>query len=114
MARADLPSLHIRLVRDDAVPPDYPDLVRLGVDHVFLEVAHQGALLGKVGLTEHFAVEIQLLLILEVPIICRINRTRQVRLDIDQRVWHTGPVGPQANPEIPPPRPAPQPATPDP
>src|SRR5712691_9053309 len=69
MARADLPPLHIRLVWDDAVPPYHPDLVRLGVDHVFLELAHQGALLGKVGLAEHFTVEIQLLLVFEIPVI---------------------------------------------
>src|SRR5689334_4137115 len=47
VTRADLPPLHIRLVGNDAVPPYHPDLVRLGVDHVFLEIAHQGALLGK-------------------------------------------------------------------
>jgi hypothetical protein len=44
MARADLPALHIRPVGDDAVPPQHRKLVRLGIDHPLLELAHQDAL----------------------------------------------------------------------
>src|SRR5271167_1430871 len=44
MARADFPALHVRAVRDAAEPPHDPGLVRLVVDHVFLEFPHQAAL----------------------------------------------------------------------
>src|SRR4029077_14246479 len=97
MARADFPAFDIGPMWDDAVPPYDPDFVRLGIEHVFFEVAHQGALLGKVGLAEHFAVEIQLLLVFEIPVISRINRTLQVRLDIDKRVWDAMAIGPQSH-----------------
>src|SRR5207249_4056791 len=50
MARADLPAFDIRPVRDDAVPPRQHDLVRLGVEHVFLELAHRRPLLCRIGL----------------------------------------------------------------
>src|SRR5215813_11394217 len=48
MAGTDLPAFHIISVGDDPIPPQHRILVRLGVDHVFLEFAHQTALLGRI------------------------------------------------------------------
>ena len=57
MARADLPAFDIGPVRHHPVPPQQKDLVRLGVEHVFLELAHQRALLREIGLAQHLVVE---------------------------------------------------------
>src|ERR1700740_2960489 len=53
MTGADLPPLHIGSIRNDAVPPQHWELVRLGIDHMLLEFAHQTALFGGVGLVQH-------------------------------------------------------------
>src|SRR5216683_2905514 len=58
MARADLPALDISMVRNRPVPPQQEDLVRLGIEDMLLERAHQGALPGGVGLTQYLVVEI--------------------------------------------------------
>src|SRR5438477_1821613 len=61
MARTDFPAFHIGPVRNATEPPHEPDLVRLVVDHIFLELAHEAALFGGVGLVQHFLVEVSLL-----------------------------------------------------
>src|SRR5712691_4825002 len=46
MGRGDFETLHIGPIRHDPMPPQRPDLMRLFVEHVGLEAAHQGALFG--------------------------------------------------------------------
>src|SRR5713101_1558082 len=50
VARTDLPALDIGTVGDDPVPPQRHDFVRLAVERVFLKLAHQHALLRRIGL----------------------------------------------------------------
>src|SRR5882762_7029640 len=47
MGRRDLEPLQVRPVRHDPVPPQCPDLVRLLIEHVGLQAAHQLALLRR-------------------------------------------------------------------
>src|SRR2546422_1034122 len=49
-ARADLPPLKVGAVRHDAVLPQHEYLVRLFVEHAFLEGAHRRTLLRWIGL----------------------------------------------------------------
>src|SRR5260370_6378428 len=53
VAGADLPAFHIGMMWDNAVPPEQEHLVRLDIEHMLLEGAHQGALFGEVGLAPH-------------------------------------------------------------
>src|SRR5438067_13430416 len=57
MRRGDLEALEVGPVRNNAVPPQGPDLVRLLVEHVSFELTHQRALLRRIGLMQHFFVE---------------------------------------------------------
>ena len=41
---------------------------------MFLEIAHQSALLHEIGLTEHFVVESDLLLVIELSVVCGLIR----------------------------------------
>src|SRR5207249_3228426 len=74
MAWADLPTLHICVIGYHPVPPQQENFVRFGVEHVFLEVAHQCTLLHRIGLAQHLVVKIDLLGVLEVSVVCRIDR----------------------------------------
>ena len=74
MAGADLPALNIRSVRHHPVPPQQKDLVRLIIEHAFLEIAHQRALLREVRLVQHPVVESQPLLVLELSVVRGIIR----------------------------------------
>src|SRR5271155_2591988 len=56
--RADLEALHIGPIRHDPMPPQYPDLMRPVVEHIFFEVAHQGALPRRIGFMQHLLVEV--------------------------------------------------------
>ena len=58
--------------------------MRLGIEHVFLEIAHQTALLGGVSLTQHLVVKCQLLLVVELSVVRGI--VGQISLDIEQRI----------------------------
>src|SRR6516225_1966207 len=84
--RADFPALHIRTIRNYPVPPQHPDHVALFVEHVFLEPAHQRALLCRVGFVQNLFIEVDLSLVFELAIILRIDRGGQDLLDIEQRV----------------------------
>ena len=48
--------------------------MRLVVEHVFLELAHQSPLLCKIGLVQHLVVERDLRLVVELPVIRRVIR----------------------------------------
>src|SRR5437762_3805202 len=61
MTWADLPTLHICVMWHHPIPPQQKDIVRLDVEDVFLEVAHQHPLLYGIGLAQHLVVEIDLL-----------------------------------------------------
>src|SRR6516164_1584440 len=69
VARTDLPSLHVGAQRNDPVPVGHHHLVRLGIEHALLEIAHQRALLRAVRLTQHLLVHIDQLLIFVVPVV---------------------------------------------
>src|SRR6267143_1395544 len=58
MARTDLPALDIGSVGHDPVPPQGHDLVRLVVQRMLLELAHQLALLCRIGLVQHPLIKI--------------------------------------------------------
>ena len=73
MAGADLPALHIRAVRNNTIIPEQEYLVGLSVENVLLEVAHQGPLLGELGLMQHPIVQIAFLLVLELAIARDVN-----------------------------------------
>src|SRR5439155_9944535 len=73
MTWADFPALHICAMRYHPIPPQEENLVCFGVEHVFLEVAHQRPLPRRVGLAQHLVVEIDLLRVLEVSVVCGIN-----------------------------------------
>src|SRR5438477_8456686 len=72
--RGDLEPLDVGAVGHDAVPPQRIDLVRLLIEHVILEFAHQGALLLRVGLVQHRVVELDLARILVVAVILTVDR----------------------------------------
>src|SRR5271165_3742780 len=77
MARADLPALHIGPVRDDTVPPRRHEHMRLGIEHVVLEFAHQGALFGEIGLMQQLLIKVDFLLVLIIAVVLGIDRMRQ-------------------------------------
>src|SRR6266404_2781486 len=89
MTGADLPTLYIRAVGNNAVIPEQEYLVGLAIEHMLLEVAHQDPLLRRVGLPQHPIVQINLLLVVELSIARDIDRSRQVPLHIEQWVDHT-------------------------
>src|SRR5436309_654343 len=72
MAWADFPALYIRPVRHGAIPIGDPHRVRLGIEYISLEFAHQRALPGGVRLVQHLFVERHLVWIFEH--ICRAGR----------------------------------------
>src|SRR6516165_10196934 len=89
MAGTDLPAFHIRTVKNSAIIPQQEYLVGLVVENVFLEVAHQGPLLGELGFMQHPIVQIDFLLVLELAIARDVDRMRQISLDVEQWVNHT-------------------------
>src|SRR5215471_15304539 len=88
MARADFPAFDIRSVRNHPVIPQQKDRVRLGIEHVFLEVADQRPLLRRVGLAQRLIVEVDRFGILEVSVICGVDRARQVPLHVERCIDH--------------------------
>src|SRR5437764_8098380 len=74
MARVDLPALHISAVGHDAVPPQQKDRMRLVVEDILLELPHQAALRGGVGLRDHLLVESDLVWIFVEAEILRLDR----------------------------------------
>src|SRR5438045_128360 len=86
MRRCDLEPLQIRPVRHDAVPPQCPDLVRLLVEHIGLETAHQLALFCRIGLVQHLLIERDLRGVLVMTVIFGRHRGRQYLLYIERRV----------------------------
>src|SRR6266851_8305585 len=69
MAWADLPALDVGMMRDDALPPQQEDLVRLVIERVLLELPHQRALLRWVRLAQHLLVNLERRLVLELAVI---------------------------------------------
>src|SRR5271166_3110353 len=67
VTRADLPALDVGGVGNDPIPPQHPDRMGLGIYREFLELAHQGALLGKVGLAQHLVIEVDFGLVFVIP-----------------------------------------------
>ena len=65
----------------------------LVIEDVFLEFAHQGALLGEVRLAQHLVVEIDLVPGLRTGRNFAKDRARQVWLYIHQRVRHAVAIG---------------------
>ena len=60
--------------------------MRLVIEQVFFEPAHQDALFCRVGFVQHLLVERDLGVILVMRVILGIDRFRQEFLDIEQRV----------------------------
>src|SRR6516164_2818621 len=77
VARADLPALYVVSVGDDPIPPQHRKLVRFGIDHVLFEIAHQGSLLGGIRLVQHRLIKVDFLMVVVIPVILSVNRSRQ-------------------------------------
>src|SRR5215831_16405732 len=88
MARADLPALDVGAVGNDPVPPQGQDLVRLVVERVFLKLAHQHPLLRRIGLVQHFLIEIDRLRVVKISVLLGVDRARLVLADIEHRINH--------------------------
>src|SRR5438105_11095724 len=86
MARADLPALHIRAVRHDPVPPQRRDVMYLIVERVPFEGPHQCALPRRIGLVQHFLIEIDRRRVVKVSVLLGEDRGGLVFADIEQRV----------------------------
>src|SRR5262252_3971508 len=76
VARTDLPSLYVGAQRNDPVPVGHHHLVRLGIEHALLEIAHQRPLLRAVRLTQHLLVQIDQPLIFVVAVVLGEDRMR--------------------------------------
>src|SRR5229473_6193448 len=57
---ADLEALHVRPVRHDPVPPQYPDHMGRVIEHVLFEPAHKRPLLRRIGLAQQLFVKVDL------------------------------------------------------
>ena len=99
MARPDFPALHVRAVRDAPEPPHDPGLVRLVVDHVFLDFSHQAALFGGC-LVQHFLIKVDFLLVLVIAVVLGKDGVRQILPDIEQRIDHALTIGFEHDVEI--------------
>ena len=58
--------------------------MRLAIEHMLLEGAHQGALFAEVGLAQHLVVEIDRPLVLKLAVVGTVGW--QVSLHVEQRV----------------------------
>ena len=67
---------------------------------LFFKFAHQLALLGEVSLAQHPVVDLDKRLVLVITVIGGEDRTRQIRLNVDQRVRHAAAIGLQHDREI--------------
>src|SRR5947208_12612852 len=85
MGGRDLEALEIGAVRHDAVPPQGPDLMRLFVEDVFLQLAHQLALPRRIGLAQHLVVKRDFGGVLVMSVILGRDRGRQYLLHIEWR-----------------------------
>src|SRR5947207_10129167 len=83
---ADLPAFDIGAVRHATVPEGQRQFVRLGVDHVSLELAHQRPLLHRVGLVQHLVVYLDFPLVFVAAVILGEYRVRQVLSDNPQSI----------------------------
>ena len=70
------------------------------IDHVFLELAHQRALLVEIGLAQHLVVEIDFRWVFVIAVVCGVDRARQVGLHVQQRVGHAVAIGLSVDLEI--------------
>src|SRR6185437_1560987 len=100
MARADLPAFDICPVGDDPVPPQHREFVRLGIDDVLFEIAHQAALLGCVRLMQRGLIKVDFLLVVVIAVILGEDGARQHLLGVEQRVDHAGAIGFENDVEI--------------
>src|SRR5215217_7275346 len=69
VAGGDFPPLEVRAMRNDPVPPQRDEVVRLVVEHPLLVGAHDPLLLGDVAGAIHGVVELLELLVLEAAIL---------------------------------------------
>src|SRR6266404_2826925 len=86
MARADLPTLHIRAVRHDPVPPQRRDVMYLIVERVPFEGPHQCALPRRIGLVQHFLIEIDRRRVVKVAVLLGEDRGGLILANVEQRV----------------------------
>src|SRR6516225_740066 len=93
VTRTDLPSFHVGSQRNDPVPVGDHQLVHFGIEYVLLEIAHQCPLFRSVGLVQHLLVQIDLELVVVVPIVLAEHGMRQVFLDIEKWVHHAVAAG---------------------
>src|SRR6516162_10647464 len=100
MARADLPALDVRSIRDDPKPPQHWKLVRLAINHVFLELSQQGALFSGIGFLQHSLIEIDFWLVIIHSVIFGIDRAWQIFLRVHQWVDNALTIGLQDDIEI--------------
>src|SRR4051794_8356656 len=70
VARADLPALHVAVVRYDAVAPQQKDFMRLSIENVLLELAHKRALLREIRFAQQSIIDLDRLRVL-VPAVVR-------------------------------------------
>src|SRR5262252_1067386 len=89
MARADLPSFDVRPVWDDPVPPERHDFMRLVVERMLLERAHQQALPRRFGLVQHLLIEIDRRGVVEISVLLGAHRARLVFAGIEYRAAQT-------------------------
>src|SRR5262245_3090027 len=99
VARRDLPALHVRAHRHDAVPECHRQLMRLVVD-ALLQLAHPHARLVDIGLLQHPVVDVDHLRIGEETVVLTINLVRQPAADIGNRVDDVLAVGLQRHVEL--------------
>jgi len=62
--------------------------VRLGIQHALLELPHQVALFGEIGLPQHAVIKLDLLRVLVIAVVRVGYRVRQILGAIQQRIDH--------------------------
>src|SRR5689334_13424951 len=100
MAGADLPTLDVRPVWHDTVPPQAQHIMRLIVERVLLVYPHQLTLFRRIGLVQHHLIEVDRLLILKSSVLLGEYRWRLVFADVEHRVDDALAVPLEANVEI--------------
>src|SRR5260370_7326800 len=73
MRRGDFEPLDVGAVGHDPVPPQYPDHVRLVLQHELFELAHQHPLPRRIGLAQHLLVKVDLLGIVVISVVLAID-----------------------------------------
>jgi len=82
------------------VPPQHPELVRFGIEDQLLEFAPSEHAAWRIGFTQHPLVQFDFSLVFEIAIVRDKDRTRQIRLHVEQWVCHAAAIGLQHDFEI--------------